>query len=84
MTQPPLEPEVPKPRKNEIATRIAINRRLEAADELFDRVLNRMEDIERSRRLRRRIFFTVLWLAAITAAVVAVAYSAKIKEAISL
>lgn len=74
MADSPTEPVPAKPLKGEIAARISLNRRLEAGDELFDRVLGRIERIERKRRIRRFLIFGLIWIALAALGVCAVMF----------
>jgi len=65
MADLPVEPVPAKPLKGDIAARISLNRRLEAGDELFDRVLGRIEGLERKRRIRKILIFGFFWIVVI-------------------
>jgi hypothetical protein len=75
MPNPPPDPRVAKSAKSEVALRISRNRRLEAGDELFDKVLDRMERIERRRRFRWLMVYLLILVLIVTAAVLLVIFS---------
>ncbi|MCC7087172.1 MAG: hypothetical protein IT427_19390 [Pirellulales bacterium] len=67
-----------EPAKKGIAIRLSVNRRLEAGDELFDRVLGRMEHMERRRRYRRMLLGCAIWTLVIAAVVAAIVFGPRL------
>lgn len=77
MAETPTEPAPANKSKTEISARISLNRRLEAGDELFDRVLGRIERLERTRRFRRLLIYLSVWIILIAAAICAVYFGSQ-------